>query len=193
MAHKLPDLPYARDALAPHISEETLEYHHGKHHKKYVDTMNDLIKGTEQENAPLEDIVRSSSGKLFNQAAQAWNHDFYWRCMSPSGGGKPSGQLADAIDLAFGSFNDFKEQFISDTKANFASGWGWLVKKSDGSVAIVETDDAKSPLTDSSVTPLLTCDVWEHAYYIDYRNARPKYLDAFFEIINWDFAEQNFK
>jgi Fe-Mn family superoxide dismutase len=193
MAHKLPDLPYARDALAPHISEETLEYHHGKHHKKYVDTMNELIKGTEQENAPLEDIVKSSSGKLFNQAAQAWNHGFYWRCMSPSGGGKPSGQLADAIELAFGSFGDFKEQFLKESGSNFGSGWGWLVKKSDGSVAIVETDDAKTPLTDSSVTPLLTCDVWEHAYYIDYRNARPKYLGAFFEIVNWDFAEQNFK
>jgi Fe-Mn family superoxide dismutase len=193
MAHELPDLPYARDALAPHISEETLEYHHGKHHKKYVDTMNELIKGTEQENAPLEDIVKTSSGKLFNQAAQAWNHGFYWQCMSPNGGGKPSGQLASAIETAFGSFNDFKEQFVTESKGNFGSGWGWLVKKSDGSVAIVQTDDAKTPLTDSSVTPLLTCDVWEHAYYIDYRNARPKYLDAFFEIINWDFAGQNFK
>ncbi|MGD8379334.1 MAG: Fe-Mn family superoxide dismutase [Gammaproteobacteria bacterium] len=192
MSHKLPELPYAMDALAPHISQETLEYHYGKHHQKYVDTLNSLIEGTADENASLEDIIRKSKGKLFNQAAQVWNHTFYWNSMSPNGGGKPSGDLAEAIDKAFGSFDDFKKEFIAQSGANFGSGWGWLVKKDDGSLAIVETDDADTPIAHGGMTPLMTCDVWEHAYYIDYRNARPKYLEAFFEIVNWDFAAKNF-
>lgn len=192
MAFKLPDLPYERDALAPHISEETLDYHYGKHHKTYVDTLNKLTEGSEWESKPLEDLVKGSSGKLFNQAAQHWNHDFYWKCMSPNGGGKPSGDLASAIDQAFGDFDKFAEQFKQASIATFGSGWGWLVKKADGSLDIVSTQNAGNPMTDGH-TPLLTCDVWEHAYYIDYRNARPKYVDAFFELINWDFVAGAFR
>lgn len=192
MAHELPKLPYAMDALKPYISEETLEYHYGKHHKGYVDKLNAAIPGTEFENLGLEDIIRKAKGGVFNNAAQIWNHTFYWNSMSPNGGGKPSGDLAAAIDKAFGSFDDFKKEFIAKTGANFGSGWGWLVKKGDGSVAIVETDDADTPIAHGDATPLLTCDVWEHAYYIDYRNARPKYLEAFFEVVNWDFAAKNF-
>ncbi|HJO36817.1 MAG: Fe-Mn family superoxide dismutase [Pseudomonadota bacterium] len=191
MPFKLPDLPYAKDALEPYISAETLEYHHGKHHQKYVDTLNELIEGTEYADMPLEDIIGKASGKLFNQAAQVWNHTFYWNCMSPNGGGEPEGQLAEAIKNSFGSFGDFKKQFTDSSAANFASGWGWLVRKADGGLEIVQTDDADNPLTKPGLKPLLTCDVWEHAYYIDYRNARPKYLEAFWNIVNWDFVAKN--
>lgn len=192
MPFNLPDLPYGRDALAPHISEETLDYHYGKHHKTYVDTLNELTEGGEWENKPLEDVVKGSSGKLFNQAAQHWNHDFYWKCMSPNGGGRPSGDLARAIDQAFGDFDEFAEQFKQASIATFGSGWGWLVQKTDGSLDIVSTQNAGNPMTDGHA-PLLTCDVWEHAYYIDYRNARPSYVDAFFELINWDFVAGAFR
>lgn len=191
MAFNLPDLPYERDALAPHISEETLDYHYGKHHKTYVDTLNELTEGSEWENKQLEDLVKDTSGKLFNQAAQHWNHDFYWKCMSPNGGGRPSDGLARAIDQAFGDFDDFAERFKQASIATFGSGWGWLVRKTDGSLDIVSTQNAGNPMTDGH-TPLLTCDVWEHAYYIDYRNARPRYVDAFFELINWDFVSDTF-
>ena len=194
MKHELPKLPYDLDALAPHVSKETLEFHHGKHHKAYVDKTNAMIEGTEFADMPLEDIIRKAKGGLFNQAAQVWNHTFYWNSMSPNGGGKPSGDLAAAIDRSFGSFDDFRKKFIESSMANFASGWGWLVKKDDGSLAIVQTDDADTPIAHSGTgKPLFTCDVWEHAYYIDYRNARPKYLEAWFDnLLNWDFAAKNF-
>ncbi|NHA14863.1 superoxide dismutase [Thioalkalivibrio sp. XN279] len=190
MAHTLPDLPYAMDALEPHISRETLEYHYGKHHNTYVEKLNGLIGGTEWADATLEDIVRGSSGGVFNNAAQVWNHTFYWHCLSPNGGGAPSGELAKAIDAAFGSFDKFKEQFSDKAVTLFGSGWAWLVKKPDGSLAIVQTGNAETPLTGDS-KPLMTCDVWEHAYYIDYRNARPKYLEAFWQLVNWDFVASN--
>ncbi|QIL89625.1 superoxide dismutase [Microbulbifer harenosus] len=192
MAHVLPELPYAMDALQPHISQETLEYHYGKHHKTYVDKLNGLLEGTPDAEKSLEDVIKSSSGGVFNNAAQIWNHTFYWNCLSPNGGGAATGAVADAINAAFGSFDKFKEEFTNSAVNNFGSGWTWLVKKADGSVAIVNTSNAETPLTDSSVTPLLTCDVWEHAYYIDYRNLRPKYLEAFWALVNWDFANQNF-
>lgn len=192
MAFELPALPYAKDALAPHISEETLEYHYGKHHKTYVDKLNAAVEGSEYEGKSLEDIIKTSNGGLFNNSAQVWNHTFYWNCLSPNGGGEPSGKIADAIKESFGSFDKFKEEFTNSAIGNFASGWTWLVKKSDGSVAIVNTDDAETTLTDESVTTLLTVDVWEHAYYIDYRNARPKYLEAFWALVNWEFANENY-
>jgi Fe-Mn family superoxide dismutase len=190
MAHTLPDLPYAMDALEPHISRETLEYHYGKHHNTYVEKLNGLIKDTEWANASLEEIVRGSSGGVFNNAAQVWNHTFYWHCLSPNGGGAPGGELAKAIDASFGSFDKFKEQFSDKAVTLFGSGWAWLVKKPDGSLAIVQTGNAETPLTGDS-KPLMTCDVWEHAYYIDYRNARPKYLEAFWQLVNWDFVASN--
>ncbi|MDT8450592.1 MAG: Fe-Mn family superoxide dismutase [Wenzhouxiangellaceae bacterium] len=189
MAFTLPELPYAKDALEPHISAETLEYHYGKHHKTYVDKLNGLVEGTDDENKSLEEIIRSSSGGLFNNAAQVWNHTFYWNCMSPNGGGEPAGALADAIKRDFGSFDTFREKFTESAVGNFGSGWTWLVQNPDGSLAIVNTDDAQTPIT-GDTKPLLTCDVWEHAYYIDYRNARPKYVEAFFELVNWDFASR---
>ncbi|MDN7123429.1 superoxide dismutase [Pseudidiomarina terrestris] len=192
MAFELPALPYEKNALEPHISAETLEYHYGKHHAAYVSKLNDAVKGTDMENKSLEDIIKSSSGGVFNNAAQVWNHTFYWHCLSPNGGGEPSGELADAINSAFGSFDKFKEEFKAQAAGNFGSGWTWLVKKADGSVAIVNTDDADTPITNSAVTPLMTVDVWEHAYYIDYRNARPNYLDAFWNIVNWDFVAKNY-
>ena len=191
MAHQLPDLPYARDALEPHISAETLEFHHGKHHQTYVTNLNKLIEGTEFADSSLEEIISKSSGGMFNQAAQIWNHTFYWNCLSPNGGGEPGGALADAINSNFGSFADFKEKFSASAATNFGSGWTWLVKNSDGSLAIVNTSNAGCPLTESQ-TPLLTIDVWEHAYYIDFRNARPKYIETFWNLANWDFATQNF-
>ncbi len=191
MAFELPELPYAQDALAPHISAETLEYHYGKHHKTYVDKLNGLVAGTEFENKTLEEVVKSSEGGMFNNAAQIWNHSFYWNCLSPNGGGEPTGAIADAINAAFGSFADFKEQFTNSAINNFGSSWTWLVKNSDGSVAIVNTSNAATPLTDAGVTPILTVDLWEHAYYIDYRNARPAYMGAFWNLVNWDFANQN--
>ncbi|NLD68540.1 MAG: superoxide dismutase [Fe] [Limnobacter sp.] len=191
MEHKLPPLPYATDALEPHMSKETFEYHYGKHHQAYVTNLNNLIKGTEFENASLEDIVRRSQGGIFNNAAQVWNHTFFWNCMKPNGGGKPSGALAKAIDAKWGSFDAFKEAFTKSAVGNFGSGWTWLVGKGDGSVDIVNTSNAATPLTGSD-KPLLTVDVWEHAYYIDYRNARPKFVETFLNnLVNWEFAEKN--
>ncbi len=190
MEHKLPELPYAMDALAPTISKETLEYHYGKHHQTYVTNLNNLIKGTEFEALSLEDIIKKSSGGIFNNAAQVWNHSFYWNCLSPNGGGEPNGALADAINKAFGSFEKFKEEFSKTSITTFGSGWGWLVKNADGSLALASTSNAGTPMT-SGQTALLTCDVWEHAYYIDYRNARPKYLEAFWSLVNWDFVAKN--
>jgi len=191
MAHTLPELPYAMNALEPHISKETLEFHYGKHHRTYVDKLNGLIEGTEHAGASLEDIVRRSTGGVFNNAAQVWNHTFYWHCLSPNGGGRPDGALAKAIDEAFGSFDAFHQQFSDKAVTLFGSGWAWLVKKPDGKLAIVQTGNAETPLT-GDAKPLLTCDVWEHAYYIDYRNARPKYLEAFWQLVNWDFVAKNF-
>ena len=191
MAYELPALPYAKDALAPHISEETLEFHYGKHHQTYVTNLNNLVPGTEFEGASLEGLVMRSSGGIFNNAAQVWNHTFYWNSLSPNGGGEPTGPLADAINAAFGSFSEFKEAFTKCAVTTFGSGWAWLVKNSDGSLELVSTSNAACPLT-AGQTPLLTCDVWEHAYYIDYRNARPAYLEAYWALVNWDFAAQNF-
>lgn len=190
MSHTLPPLPYAMDALAPHISKETLEFHYGKHHQTYVTNLNNLIPGTEFESLSLEDIVKKSSGGVFNNAAQVWNHTFYWNSLSPKGGGEPSGKLADAINKKWGSVAAFKEAFNKSAAGNFGSGWTWLVKKPDGSLDIVNTSNAATPLTTADVA-LLTCDVWEHAYYIDYRNARPKYLETFWNLVNWDFAAKN--
>jgi Fe-Mn family superoxide dismutase len=190
MKHELPALPYAQDALQPTISAETLEYHYGKHHQAYVTNLNNLIEGTEFADLSLEDIVSKASGGIFNNAAQVWNHTFYWNSLSPQGGGNPSGAIADQINSTFGSVDAFKEQFSKAGATQFGSGWVWLVKKSDGSLAIYSTANAECPLTQGD-TPLLTCDVWEHAYYIDYRNARPKYLEAFWNLVNWDFAASN--
>jgi len=191
MQHQLPELPYAKDALAPHISAETLEYHHGKHHKAYVDKLNSLIPGTEYEDMSLEDIIRKApAGGLFNQAAQVWNHTFYWHSLSPGGGGEPAGELASAINAAFDSVDDFRQQFQEMAVGNFGSGWTWLVVRNGGTLDIVNTDDARNPMQ-QDLKPILTCDVWEHAYYIDYRNARPKYVEAFFKLVNWDFAARN--
>ncbi|OXR48447.1 superoxide dismutase [Fe] [Pusillimonas sp. T2] len=190
MAFTLPELPYAMDALAPTISKETLEFHYGKHHQAYVTNLNNLVAGTEFESASLEEIVKKSSGGVFNNAAQVWNHTFYWNSMSPNGGGEPTGKLADAINAKWGSVAAFKEAFNKSAAGNFGSGWTWLVKKADGSLDIVNTSNAATPLTTSDVA-LLTCDVWEHAYYIDYRNARPKYLESFWSLVNWDFAAKN--
>ena len=192
MAFELPALPYEKNALEPHISAETLEYHYGKHHNAYVTKLNDAVKGTDMESKSLEEIIKSSSGGVFNNAAQVWNHTFYWHCLSPNGGGEPTGALADAINSAFGSFDKFKEEFNAQAAGNFGSGWTWLVKKADGSVAIVNTSNAETPLTDESVTPIMTVDVWEHAYYIDYRNVRPDYLKGFWALANWEFAAANF-
>lgn len=192
MAHELPPLPYAKDALEPHMSAETFEYHYGKHHKAYVDNLNKFIQGTEFENKSLEDIIKTSSGAIFNNSAQVWNHTFFWNCMAPNAGGEPTGAVAEAINKAFDSFDKFKEEFSASAVGNFGSGWTWLVKKPDGSVGIVNTSNAATPLTDEGVTPLLTVDVWEHAYYIDYRNARPKFLEAFWNLVNWDFVNKNF-
>ena len=191
MPHTLPELPYAMDALEPHISKETLEFHYGKHHATYVDKLNGLLEGTEFADAGLEDIVRKSSGGIFNNAAQIWNHTFYWHCLSGSGGGAPGGELGSAIDAAFGSFDAFKSAFTDKAVTLFGSGWAWLVKTPDGGLAIEQTGNADTPLTGDS-TPLMTCDVWEHAYYIDYRNARPKYLEAFWNLVNWDFVAGNY-
>jgi Fe-Mn family superoxide dismutase len=192
MAFELPALPYAKDALAPHISAETLEFHHGKHHKAYVDKLNTLVPGTEFEGKSLEDVIKTSSGPVFNNAAQIWNHTFYWHCLSPNGGGAPTGAVAEAINKAFGSFEKFKEDFTNSAINNFGSSWTWLVKKADGTVAIVNTSNAGTPLTDPSATPILTIDLWEHAYYIDYRNARPTYIGAFWSLVNWEFVNANY-
>jgi len=192
MQHTLPELPYAMDALAPHISKDTLEYHSGKPHAAYVTNLHNLVKGPEFANSGLESIVKTSPGGVFNNAAQIWNHTFYWHCLSPNGGGAPSGKLADAINAKFGSFDAFKEAFTKSAIGNFGSSWTWLVKKADGSVDIVNTSNAATPLTTQD-KPLLTCDLWEHAYYIDYRNARPKYVETFWNLVNWEFASKNFE
>ena len=191
MAHELPPLPYAKDALEPVISAETLDYHYGKHHQAYVTNLNNMVPGTPFEDATLEEIVMQSDGGIFNNAAQVWNHTFYWNCLSPNGGGQPGGALGKAIDEAFGSFDAFKEAFIKSAVGNFGSGWTWLVGNDDGSVEIVNTSNAATPLRDGH-RPLLTIDVWEHAYYIDYRNARPKYLEEIWKIVNWDFVASNY-
>ena len=188
MAIELPPLPYARDALAPHISAETLDFHYGKHHQTYVTNLNNLIKGTEFDSLPLGEIVKKASGGMFNNAAQVWNHTFYWNCLSPRGGGEPSGKVADAIKKTFGSFQQFKDQFSQTAITTFGSGWAWLVQRPDGALGLVSTSNAATPLTGND-RALLTCDVWEHAYYIDYRNARPKYVEAFWNLVNWEFAE----
>src|SRR5574340_1053698 len=191
MEHALPALPYALDALQPHMSKETFEFHYGKHHQAYVTNLNNLVKGTEFETMSLEDIIRKSAGGMFNNAAQIWNHTFYWHSLSPQGGGKPAGDLAKAIDAKFGSFDEFKKQFSAAAVGTFGSGWAWLVKNPDGSVGIESTSNAATPLT-AGKKPLLTCDVWEHAYYIDYRNRRPEYVAAFWSLVNWEFAGKNF-
>jgi Fe-Mn family superoxide dismutase len=190
MKHELPALPYAKNALEPTISAETIEYHYGKHHQAYVTNLNNLIPGTEFENLSLEEIIMKSSGGVFNNAAQVWNHTFYWNCLKPKGGGKPVGALAEAINGAFGSFDEFKKQFSTAAATNFGSGWTWLVKNHGGGVEIVNTSNAANPMT-TGKKPLLTIDVWEHAYYIDYRNARPKYLESIWNVINWDFVTDN--
>ena len=193
MEHTLPALPYAKDALAPHISAETLEFHHGKHHQAYVTNLNNLIKGTEYENLDLEAIVKKApAGGVYNNSAQVWNHTFFWNCLSPNGGGEPSGALADAIKAKWGSYDDFKKAFQASAVGNFGSGWTWLVKKADGSVDIVNMGAAGTPLTTGD-TALLCIDVWEHAYYIDYRNRRPDFVATFLDkLANWDFAAKNF-
>ncbi|RUO78809.1 superoxide dismutase [Fe] [Idiomarina tyrosinivorans] len=192
MAFELPALPYEKNALEPHISAETLEYHYGKHHATYVSKLNDAVKGTDLEGQSLEDLIKSQKGGIFNNAAQVWNHTFYWNCLSPNGGGEATGAIADAINSKFGSFDKFKEEFNAQAAGNFGSGWTWLVKKSDGSVDIVNTSNADTPVAHDGMTPLLTVDVWEHAYYIDYRNSRPNYLGAFWSLVNWDFVNKNF-
>jgi len=191
MEHKLPPLPYSMNGLEPYISKETLEFHYGKHHQAYVTNLNNQIKNTEYENESLENIIKKSSGGVFNNAAQVWNHTFFWQCMKSNGGGEPSGALADAINAKWQSFDRFKEEFTKNCVSNFGSGWTWLVKKADGSLDIVNTSNAATPLT-STDKPLMTCDVWEHAYYIDYRNARAKFVEAFWNVVNWDFVSSNF-
>ncbi len=192
MAFELPALPYAKDALAPHISAETLEYHHGKHHNTYVVKLNGLIPGTEFEGKSLEEIIKTSSGGIFNNAAQIWNHTFYWNCLSPNGGGEPTGALAEAINQKWGSFEAFKTEINDKAVNNFGSSWTWLVKNAAGELSIVNTSNAGTPITEEGITPILTIDLWEHAYYIDFRNLRPSYLEAFWNLVNWDFANQNF-
>ena len=190
MSFELPALPYAKDALAPTISEETIDFHYGKHHNTYVVNLNNLVADTDFASMSLEEIIMKSEGGIFNNAAQIWNHTFYWNCLSPNST-SPSAELAEAINAAFGSMDEFKSKFNTSAATNFGSGWTWLVKNADGSLEIVNTSNAGCPLTEN-YTPLLTIDVWEHAYYIDYRNARPKYLDSIWNIINWDFASANF-
>lgn len=191
MEHKLPTLNYALDALAPHISKETLEFHYGKHHQTYVTNLNNLIQGTEFQNSTLEEIIAKSSAGIFNNAAQVWNHSFYWNCLAPNAGGEPTGALKAAIDKKFGSFEEFKKQFTATCVGTFGSGWGWLVKTPAGELELVSTSNAATPLTTVNKA-LLTCDVWEHAYYIDYRNSRPNYMAAFWNLVNWDFVSKIF-
>ena len=190
MPFELPPLPFAPEALAPHISAETISFHYGKHHRAYVDNLNKLTAGTDWEDQSLEDIINDAKGAIFNNAAQVWNHSFYWSCLSPHGGGEPSGDLAEMIFGAFGDFETFHEKFTAAAATHFGSGWAWLVRWPGSKLEIVSTGNAGNPMTDGA-TPLLTCDVWEHAYYIDYRNARPKYLEHFWELVNWDFVAGN--
>ena len=192
MEHQLPELPYAKDALAPHISAETIDYHYGKHHKAYVDNINRLIAGTEFEKMSLEEIIQQSSGGIFNNAAQIWNHTFYWNCFSPKGGAEPTGELANALTKQFGSFDQFKEKFTNAAVTLFGSGWAWLVKNADGSLSVEAMSNAGTPLKEGKKA-LLTCDLWEHAYYIDYRNARAKYVEGFWDLVNWEFVTNNLK
>jgi len=191
MAFELPALPYAKNALAPVISAETMEYHYGKHHQTYVTNINKLIAGSEFEKSPLEEIILKATGGVFNNAAQVWNHTFFWQCMCPKGSGEPTGPLAEAISRKFGSFDDFRKKFVEAAVTQFGSGWAWLVKNADGSLSIEQTSNAGNPMT-AGKTPLLTCDVWEHAYYIDFRNRRADFVEAFFKLIDWRFVEQNF-
>ncbi len=192
MEHILPALPYARNALAPHISEETLDFHYGKHHQTYVSNLNNLIKGTEFEELSLEEIIKKSSAGIYNNSAQVANHTFFWHSMKPNGGGEPTGALADAINKKYGSYDEFKKAFQASAVGNFGSGWTWLVKKADGSVDIMNMGAAGTPLTTGDKA-LLTIDVWEHAYYIDYRNARAKFVEVYLvSLVNWDFAQSNF-
>ena len=197
MSHQLPALPWAKDSLAPHISPETIDYHHGKHHNTYVTNLNGLVGGTDLESKSLEELIQKSDALpadkktgIFNNAAQIYNHTFYWNCLSPNGGGTPTGKVAEALNDTFGSFDAFKEQFSTAAVKLFGSGWAWLAKDDAGTLGIVQTPNAGCPLADGK-TPVLTCDVWEHAYYIDYRNARPKYVEAFWNLVNWEFVEGN--
>ena len=190
MEHKLPELPYPSDSLKPVISPETIDYHYGKHHQAYVNNLNKLILGTKYEDMSLEDIIKRSSGSIFNNAAQTFNHSFYWNCLCPNGSGEPTGKLAELINQTFGGFVAFKEKFAATAIATFGSGWTWLVKNADGSLSIESTSNAATPITEGKI-PLLTCDVWEHAYYIDYRNARPSYVENFWNIVNWDYVIAN--
>jgi Fe-Mn family superoxide dismutase len=192
MAFELPALPYEKNALEPHISAETLEYHYGKHHATYVTKLNGLVEGTDMASKSIEEIVKNSEGGVFNNAAQIWNHTFYWNSLSPDAGGEPTGALAEAINAKWGSFADFKAALNDKAVNNFGSSWTWLVKTADGTLDIVNTSNAATPLTDANLTPLLTVDLWEHAYYIDYRNVRPKYLEGVWALANWDFAAANF-
>ena len=191
MTHSLPPLPWAADALEPHISAKTIEYHYGKHHQAYVTNLNNLIPGTPFENATLEEIILKAEGGIFNNGAQVWNHTFYWNCLSPNGGGQPTGKLAEAINNQFGSFEVFKEKFTAAAATLFGSGWAWLVKNADGQLEITQERNAGNPLRQGK-TPLLTCDVWEHAYYIDKKNARPAYLGEFWQLIDWKAVEARF-
>jgi len=192
MAHELPPLPYPKNALEPHISAETFDYHYGKHHQAYVTNLNKLIVGTEFENLDLVSTIKKSSGGIFNNSAQVWNHTFFWSCLTPGGGGEPNGAVADAIKKKWGDYAKFKEAFSTAAATNFGSGWTWLVKKPDGSVDIVNTSNANTPVTTADKA-LLTLDVWEHAYYIDYRNARPKFIETYLtSLVNWGFANQNY-
>jgi superoxide dismutase, Fe-Mn family len=192
MEHKLPELPYAKDALQPHISAETLEYHHGKHHNAYVTKLNELIKGTKHENMSLEEIILSSEGGVFNNAAQVWNHTFFWNCLAPKGGGAPTGKVAELINKKWGSFDKFKDEFAKAAVGNFGSGWTWLIQNKQGEVELFNTSNAQTPMT-SGHNALLTLDVWEHAYYIDYRNSRPNFINAFWNLVNWDFVNKNIR
>lgn len=192
MTFELPQLPYPLNGLEPHISKETLEYHYGKHHRAYVNKLNELVPNTEFANLSLEDIIlKAPAGPIFNNAAQVWNHTFYWHCMKPKGGGKPSGKLAEAIDKTFGSCEKFQQQLTEAGLTQFGSGWAWLVKTQDGKLEVVKTSNAGNPLTEKK-KPLLTCDVWEHAYYIDTRNDRGKYINNFWQLVDWDFVAKNF-
>jgi len=196
MAFELPPLPYGKDALSPVISPETIDYHYGKHHQAYVNNLNTLVPGTKYESMSLEEVVKASNGqasekKVFNNSAQVWNHTFYWNCLAPKAGGDPTGNIKNAIEKSFGNFGDFKKKFSDAAAAQFGSGWAWLVKNGDGSLAIETTSNAETPFA-SGKTCVLTLDVWEHAYYIDFRNARPKYIEEFWKLVNWDFANKNF-
>jgi len=194
MIHTLPELPYAKNALTPYLSEETLEFHYSKHHQAYVTNLNTLIKGTEFENLSLEEIIKKSSGGIFNNAAQVYNHTFYWHSLAPKAGGRPHGKIETLITQHFGNFESFRDEFTKTAIGTFGSGWAWAVQDTqNGQLKILSTSNAATPLTQAHLIPLFTCDVWEHAYYIDYRNLRPKYLENFWNLVNWDFANRNIK